>query len=900
MAVRGGQYNVGPGSKAGSRGGRRNASTITAGNKTGGGRQQGRRGRRWRASATTGGSANRGVQSSLQPGGGHTRRDSNRRQSGRHNMQEMSESQVVGFLGRKIWQAMNDEDGDLSDVRKENFNYYIGQEYGNEREGYSKFVTRETLETIEWVLPSVLRVFLSGDRVVAFEPQNPDDEEAAEQETDITNYFVMRANNNGEGGFLSLHHWMKDALMYPNGYIKVYMEECTHTDVGTVTGLTEVGVQMLVDDPDTEILEQRSRTIIAPSPPAVGMTAPGVAPGAPPQASPPPMTPPQGVAPGTGRLGGQPDVNTPPMSGMEPTAPPPNVAQFPLLNREMEVYDLKIRTTKKVMKLRLAPVPPEEALVDNDTVTLNLDEADFVCHRVRKTYTQLINEGYDPDELDQVGLGEDYQWNDERVNRLFYEDEDPDAEDEDDPSMRTFWVHECFAWFDFDGDGIGERRRTVLIGDRVFENVETNYQPLIAMSSILMQHKHTGMSYVDIMKDLQILQSVLTRQLLDNIYKINVRRKVFSEDALTEDGATMEAILNTQAEFIPVRGNAQAAFVPEPTQSIVGELLPVIQHFTEQRATRTGVTPESQVDPNSLQEIRQDVFTNAIDRASQRIEMLVRIFAETGYRQLMLKVHQLLRSHWDIERTIKLRGKWVDVDPQGWRDRTDMYVNVGLGFHTKQQQLGMLAQLLEMQKEASGAGMSNEKKVYNALEKMVAAAGLGDARQYFTSPEDPDYVPPEPPPPDPQAVLYQAQADGIRAEQERKSQEMQINAQTDVQKSQLEFQIKQAELTTKQREMDLKEREMLMKEREMVIEGQLKEGELEAKIENIRADTQSKRATADKTMAEAAATAVELTDTYKQAVEIVSKSGELNEPGGQTLEVDNGDELESKAESPED
>lgn len=886
MAVRGGQYNVGPGAKSGTARGR-----------------LARRHARQRTRGTTGGTANRGVQSSLQPGGGHTRRDSNRRQSGRHNMDEMSESQVVGFLGRKIWQAMNDEDGDISDVRQENFNYYIGQEYGNERAGYSKFVTRETLETVEWVLPSVLRVFLSGDKVVAFEPQNPDDEQAADQETDITNYFVMRANNNGEGGFLSLHHWMKDALMYPNGYLKVYMEECTHTDVGTVTGLTDVGVQMLVDDENTEILEQRARTIrvSASMQPPTGPDAPGAVPGAPPQSSPPPTAPPQGAGPNTGRLGGLPDPNMPPQGG---PAIPPNVMQFPApsltMDEEVEVFDLKIRTSKEVMKLRVVPVPPEECLVDNDTTTLNLDEADFVCHRVRKTYTQLVNEGYDPDELDQVGLGEDYQWNDERVNRLFFEDEDPDAEDEDDPSMRTFWVHETYAWYDFDGDGLGELRRTVLIGDRVFENEETNYQPMIAMSSILMQHKHTGMSYIDIMKDLQILQSVLTRQLLDNIYKINVRRKVFSEDALTEDGSTMEAILNTQAEFIPVRGNAAAAFVPEPTQSIVGELLPVIQHFTEQRASRTGVTPESQVDPNSLQEIRQDVFTNAMDRASQRIEMLVRIFAETGYRQMMLKVHQLLRSHWDIERTIKLRGKWVDVDPQGWRDRTDMYVNVGLGFHTKQQQVSMLTQLLEMQKEAAGAGMSNEKKVYNALEKLVNAAGLGDARQYFTSPEDPDYVPPQPPPPDPQAILAQAQAQGIEAEQQRKAKELEIDTRSDAQKGQVEMQIKQAELATKQQEMQLKMRELALREKELIAEGKLKEGELAAKVRNINADTESKKANADKTMAEAAQLAVEMSETYAQAVDIVSKSGEQNLPGAQSIEIgdDNGDS-EREAESPE-
>lgn len=812
--------------------------------------------------------------------------------SNRPTGERMSDQNVVGFLGRMIDDAMNMEDGDISDDREENFNYFIGAEYGNEREGYSKFVTREALETVEWVLPSVLRVFLSGDKIVTFDPQNPNDEGAADQETDVTNYFAMRANNGGYGGFLPLHHWIKDCLMYPNGYLKCYMDERDHTDVGTLSGLTDVGVQMLVDDPEVEILEQRSRTIwidpseAAPAGPPPGMPPAGAAPGAPgPQGAPqpPPGPAPQGAPQmPPGGMGG-PETQPPgpaPVMGM-----PPEPVKLP-----QEVFDLKIRTTHRVMELKLAAVPPEEALVHRECTSTNLDEAQFVAHRVRKAYSELVNEGYDPDELDQIGGADNYQWNDERVNRLFWEDEDPDDYTEVDPSMRLFWVHECYAWFDYEGTGVAQFRRVILIGDQIFENEETNYQPLIAMSAILMAHKHNGMGYVDIMKDLQLLQSVLTRQLLDNVYKINVRRKVFSEDALTEDGATMEAILNTQAEFIPVRGPAANAFVPEPTQSIIGELLPVIQHFQQQTTVRTGVSPESQVDPNALQEVRQDVYSNAMDRASQRIEMLVRIFAETGFRQLMLKVHQLLRMHWDTKRTIKLRGEWIDVDPQGWRDRTDMSVNVGLGFHTKQQQLGLMTQLLAMQKEAAGQGLSNLDKVYNGLEKMVNASGLGDTRQFFIDPKSPEFQPPEPPPPDPNMILAQAQAEALQAESQRKQQELQLKAQTEGQTKMVEAKIKEAELQMKQIDQQIKLRELDLKEREMREQGELAVGELAVKVKNTEADTQLKQAQADKAMADAASVAVEASETYQKAVEMVSQSAELNDGGEIEIEAEDDDD----------
>lgn len=785
--------------------------------------------------ALRGGTYNRGTQS-LQHGGGHARYDI----AGRRLGVEMSESQIVGFLGRKIWQAMNDEDGDLSDVRQENFNYYVGQEYGDERTGYSAYVTREVLETVEWVLPSVLRVFLADtERVVEFDAVGPDDEEAAKQETDITNHFVMKAN--GGKGFLSLHHWFKDALMFPNGYIKAWVEEKIETDVGNLTGITAEGVQMLVDNPDVEILEQESRMVMVEQP------------------APPPQTQP-----------GQPP-------------PPPTNA---MIQVPTEVFDLRVRHTKDVKRLRVDPLPGEEALIDNDTVSIDLNEADFVCHRVRKSYTQLVLEGYDAEELDQVGLGEDYQWNDERTNRLFFEDEDPDAEDEDDPSMRTFWVHECYAWFDFDGDGIGEHRRVILIGDRVFENEETNYQPLVALSSILMQHKHNGMSYADIVKDLQLLLSTLTRELLDNVYKINIRRKVFSEDALTEDGSTMDAMLNTQAEFIPVRGPAQNAFVPEPTHSIVGELLPVIQHFREERAFRSGVNPENSLDPNVLQESTVGAFMGALEQASQRIEMLVRIFAETGIRFLFLKVHQLLRSHWDLPQTVKIRGKWVTVDPQGWRERTDMTVNTGLGYNNKTQTMALLVQLLSMQKEAVAAGLSSPEKIYNALRKIVTASGIGNPNEYFIDPNSPEYVPPQPPPPDPNMILAQAQAQALGQEQQRKGMEAQAKVQHDQQKTQIDGAKGMADVQLKQAELRLKEREIALREMELEHKHGVERAEIEARIENVREDSDLKRAQSAKTRVEGMQTAVETGETVQEARRIVEENG--NGDNGERAETESG------------
>ena len=459
--------------------------------------------------------------------------------------QKMTDSEITALLGSKIHQAMNDEDGDLSDIRQKSFDYYTGKEYGNERDGYSKYVTREVFEAIEWAMPSIIRVFTSGDQVVSLDAVNPEDEAQAKIETDVINHLLLKEND----GFEEFYSWFKDGLMYPNGYLKVWVEEVEEVVKETYNNYAIADLAALIEDDEIEILEQESEET---------------------------------------ELG--------------------------------ELFSVKVKRTTKKNKFKIAAVAPEQVLIDNDLTSLNLDEADFVCHRVRKTYTALVQEGFDPDELSAVGNGEDYQFQDERVNRMFHEDENPDTEDDDDDSMKQYWVHECYVKMDVDGDGIAEGRKIVMIGSTIFENEELDYQPFVSIASIIMSHKHVGMSLADAVRDIQLVSSTLMRQLLDNMYRLNINRKYIGEGALMQDGTTMEAILNAASEFIPTRDPSQ--IVPEQHQPIIGELLPVIEKIKDQNQVRSGVTPDMSLDPETLQNSTMGGFSMALEQASERIELI--------------------------------------------------------------------------------------------------------------------------------------------------------------------------------------------------------------------------------------------------------------------------------------
>ena len=689
----------------------------------------------------------------------------------------MEERELVKIIAEKLERALNASDGGLSQRRRDLFDRYLGAPEGNERDGYSRFTTREVLEAVEWAMPSLVRIFTAGDRVVAFEPQGLQDEAAADQETDIVNYAVMRAN--GGDGFLALYSFIKDALINPTAYAKVYAEMEARSFVRERTGLLPQDLQQLTSDETIELLEQETETIQVPGP-----------------------------------------------DGLVP----------------VEVFNVRYRQTDNRPKLRVIPVPGEEVLVDNEFTSLDLDQAHFVAHRNRKSKSQLLRMGVNESDLDAVGgFEDDAEWNDERTHRLFYEDEHPDDEENDpDPSMRTYWVHEVWMWVDYDQDGEAEYRRIFLIGDHVFENLEDDYQPMIAMSSSLVPHKHSGLSLAEMVEDLQRLLTTLTRQLLDNTYKTNTNRKYISEDSLTEDGATMDAMLDPTAEYVPVIGDPRNVVMPEQPISVLKDILPVIQHAQAATSMRTGVAPENNVDPDVLQNTTYGAFASAMEKAGERIELIARIMAETGAKQLFRKAHALCRTYPDMATTVKLRGTWVQVDPLEWPERTDMSVNVGLGFNDKKQLVMMLTQLLGIQKEAMALGLATPQHHYNALEKLVEASDVGSPDQFFISPQDPAFKPPQPPP-NPQGELWLAQAKAVLMEQERKSQEVQINAQLEARKIEQDGQAKQIDAATKAEELAGKQEERAVKREEMGLKLQ----ELEAQVAEMRAEMEKTAAEVD-------------------------------------------------------
>lgn len=575
-----------------------------------------------------------------------------------------------------------------------------------------------------------------------------------------------------ENGFLAFHNWAKDTLMSPVGYAKIWIDEVQEVFTERYRGLGEQELAQLVADDNVEVVGHAANTALV-------------------------MTP-QGPMPVT-------------------------------------TYDVEIKTTRGKKKLRFEAVPGNEVLVDRDLRSIDLDDADFVAHKTRRSFTDLVNDGYDRKKLEAVGDSEEMSYGDEETNRFFYDDESGGSDSENDQSMRSFTVFECFVRVDSDGDGLAERRKVVKIGNTIFENEELDYIPLVGMTSILMPHKHSGVEWVHAVKNLQEASTALFRQLLTNLYRINVPKKYVGEDFLIP-GETLDYLQDASAEIIPVR-NPTAMQIEQPVP-MAQHILPVMQQVRDQQNIRTGVNPSISLDPKVLQQSTEGAFTSALGHAAQRIELLVRVMAETGVKQALRKAHRLVREHFGDSVAVELHGQWVNVKPTEWRERTNLKVTVGIGNQNQTERLQGLASILTMQKEAMAVGMAEPKHIYHTMDQMTEAAGFGSAAAFFKNPS----VEQVQAPPDPMSKAAEMQGQALMLDGQSKM----LRAQVEQQKAQLEREKAMLEAQMSQREAELNAR---MK----AFEAQRAAGVAQVEAQHTMADTDLKRAQTIKTLADSRA-----------------------------------------------
>ena len=156
-----------------------------------------------------------------------------------------------GILKAGIEDAVQYIDSDLGPERAMATSYYKGAELGNEEEGRSQIVMTEVRDTVQTMLPELLKIFFESDNIVEFEPNREDTVQDAAQQSDYINHIVMQEN----GGVKLFFDVFKDALIRKTGIVKWFIDDTEEITEEEYTGLSGDQYLSLMEDEDIEELE---------------------------------------------------------------------------------------------------------------------------------------------------------------------------------------------------------------------------------------------------------------------------------------------------------------------------------------------------------------------------------------------------------------------------------------------------------------------------------------------------------------------------------------------------------------------------------------------------------------------------------------------------------------------
>lgn len=457
-------------------------------------------------------------------------------------------------------------------------------------------------------------------------------------------------------------------------------------------------------------------------------------------------------------------------------------------------FTVRIRFKERVGRVVIETLPPERVLVEAGHKHVSLGGCNFVEYWEDKTLSSLREEGFkvdddlsDENSEDGVSGGRDVV----EQARMSRDTRSTESDDEDtDPASRKVRVRTIFIRADYDGDGIAEMRRVVAVGSTILQNETYDRVLIAALTPTILSHRHVGMSVADAVMDLQEIKSVLMRGALDGMYlSLNGRH------AINEDTVNIDDLLTTRpGGVVRVAGDPGSAIVPLVTPHMGGDVLKTIEYMDTVAENRTGASPRvlqgQSVDGNAINKTATGINT-IMSAAMARVELIARVFAETGVKELFQIVHTLLLKHGRKREVMQLRNQFVPVDPREWQKRTNMSVEVGLGTGDKQAKIALLQMLATAQQGLIQTGLATPQTMFNTLSKIVTEAGYKDPEEFFVNPSKGQMQPPQSPP-DPKAMAEQARV-SLDAEIAKRNSELeQMKIKADWEKTQSSIQLERA------------------------------------------------------------------------------------------------------------
>lgn len=679
------------------------------------------------------------------------------------------ETELIAALQREF-EAADSEYENQRSVQDLAHRYYEAKPFGNEVTGRSQIILPDVQETVDYMSASVLRTFLSGDRVVEFEATDEEDEQPAEEATAAIGYNFMRQQD----GYRILHDWCVSGLLERYGVAKTMVTTEEKVTRETITIADPVELEGLPEDAEIESVT----------------------------------------------------------------------------DNEDGTLSVAVKVTKRVKRFVDVSVPASEFRYSPNA--RHEDEADYLAHCPVKTRSDLVDMGFDREQVYQLSP----------YSKIPGEDRDayfPEAESTE--ALQQVMLLEEYARIDIDGDGIAERVKVFRVdseilryavpysngGELAIETVDE--QPFTVFCPFPRPHRLVGWSLADKVMDIQLARSTWARQMFDGGYNANMPRPVV--DMTQTDENTIDDLLSP-ITGAPIRVRGQTALTPYQTSFNVGQSLTVMEWLTGERESRTGITRLNQgLDADALNKTATGTAMMQA-QGQQQEEFIARNLAEALSR-LMAKKYRLMRVEAEPFK-VKVDGKYTLVDPRKWPEDVNVMIRVGLGTGSKEKRIQARMALAPLLAEGFANKQVTPKHLFNAVNGLVRDLGLGQGDDFWKDPDAPPEIDPqtgqpvqEPEEPNPEMLAMQAEQEREERKLQLEQQKAEANVQTTRDVAEAKIMLMREEAQAKldlERDRSAAEADMNMQRMDFEQRMAVRQQEFNERLAEKKADSDAKQAEA--------------------------------------------------------
>lgn len=460
-------------------------------------------------------------------------------------------------------------------------------------------------------------------------------------------------------------------------------------------------------------------------------------------------------------------------------------------------------------QVKIEAVPPEHFGITESARTIK--EAACVWRRHRKTYSELLEEGYSKRLLDQIPDDATDGWEiPETMVRLDSFSSGRSGSDEAfQQQLRSIWVYETYVNIDIEGTGIAKLWKITKAGNVILHKERVSRKPFVAFIPLRIPHSFYGTNFAAKVIPTQNAKTVLTRGILDHTVVTNNPRYKIVKGSVTNPKELMDSRVGGIVNV--TRPDGVLPFEQPSLNPFVFQTIQLLDYDLEDT---TGISRLSQgLNKDAISKQNSAALVEQLtDMGMIRQKVIARNFANGFLKPLYKLVYELVAENESRERMLPYAGEWVTITPDIWMDSRDYRVDPRLGYGEKDREAAQWMEFnAQLTQDPTAAPLYPVEKKFNVLRRVLELKGVKDVENYLVLPEQ---IPP--PEPDPILMKQMEMQERELALRERAQalaeQKLQMEMQERMAKLRLQEETKLAELDLKERDQDLEERAQEHKE----------------------------------------------------------------------------------------